>query len=437
MRAKIITKGLIWSALIIGILILFSGIKGVVELTIISQNYEATEGTFFDYEVYSKGGYNAVKRRHTNDTYRLFYTYQVNGQEYTVSTDMGTGIIPNYGSVKTIRYNPAYPEEAFVSGPNSHSFKILFGLFFTVNPLFFIWLLKPEKENTNTKKNKKKSQKKKQNQGKIPIDGIGTVTGFLLVFFSYGMLYFITGEWKPAGILNFYRTSFIIPMVIPILMIAAGEYVVIRSLFFNRARADCASKTEEANDKAGNRIGFIVVILLFLTVVIGGKLLHGDGNRFPEENIKQTDKNVIKKVDFTAVHTVLSERGFETANIATTYWSYDESKITNVVSGIKGDTAFEFYEYTDGETTDGVYNYILEDISKKTETEKCEKYETKLQGNGKLFMLTESGVDSIVMYQGNAVIYAHSPDGESEIQDILEKLGYSVPASLVPNGGRQ
>ena len=51
-----------------------------------------------------------------------------------------------------------------------------------------------------------------------------------------------------------------------------------------------------------------------------------------------------------------------------------------------------------------------------------EKYETNLQGDGKIFNLTENGVNSIVLYKENIIIYAHSPEGKSEIQDILEEL---------------
>lgn len=415
MRAKIIvTKVLIGLALIIGILLLFSGIKGTIELKIISKDYETTEGYFFDYEVYSKGGYDAIKRRHTNDTYRLFYTYQVNGRDYTVSTDMGFGIIPDYGSVKVVKYNPHNPYEALISGPNSHSFKIFFGMFFITVPSFFIWLLKPENKKTN------------KNQKKTSIDGVGTVIGLTLMFFSCGMLYFITGEFSLIGIINFYRTSFIIPMVIPILLIVAGGYLLIRSLFFNPNRADRTYKTKESNYKVRNIVGCVIVVLIFLTFTVGGKLLKGNINRFQDGNEKQTDKNVIRNADFTTVHTMLSERGFETANIATTYWFYDENKITNVVSGIKGDMAFEFYEYTDNETTDSVYNSILYDVSNALESSEREKCETMLQGGGKMFTLTENGVDSVVMYKGNIVIYAHYREGQSEIQDILEELGFII-----------
>lgn len=50
----------------------------------------------------------------------------------------------------------------------------------------------------------------------------------------------------------------------------------------------------------------------------------------------------------------------------------------HVVFGIKGDTAFEFYEYMDGKTTDGVYNCILYDVSPDIEQSDREKHETEL-----------------------------------------------------------
>lgn len=416
MRVKIIvTKILIGLSLIIGVWSLFSGIKGMIELQIISRDYETTEGYFCDYEVYSEGGYDAVRRRHTNDTYRLFYTYQVDGQEYTVSTDMGLGMLPDDGSVKTIQYNPENPEDAFISGPNSHSFKIFFGMFFIAIPSFFIWLLKPEKKKSNKK------------QKKTAIDGVGTAIGLTLMFFSYGMLYFITGELSPIGIVNFYRTSFIVPMAIPILLIAAGGYLFLRSLFFNLNRVNYTVEREEGSEhKGGNIVSHIVaIVLLILAFAAGGKFLNANTKQLPEENAKQTDKSVIRNVDFATVHTLLSERGFETANIATTYWFYDESKITNVVAGIKEDMVFEFYEYTDDETTDGVYNSISYDISKEMESKEREKCETELDGGGEMFALTEDREERVVLYKENIVIYAHSPEGQSEIREILEELGYA------------
>lgn len=63
MKTKIAaTLSLSGIALLIGIFFLFSGIKGVVHVSRISKDYETTEGYFCDYEIYSKGGYDSVKK---------------------------------------------------------------------------------------------------------------------------------------------------------------------------------------------------------------------------------------------------------------------------------------------------------------------------------------------------------------------------------------
>lgn len=134
-------KGTLWLSgitLLIGIFFLFSGIKGIIEASLRSGDYETTEGYLYDYEIYSEGRYDAAKRRHTNNTYRLIYRYQVDGHEYEVSADMGVGVIPEMGSMKEIRYNPNDPGEALITGPDSNFFKSFFGLFFLVVSSFYL-----------------------------------------------------------------------------------------------------------------------------------------------------------------------------------------------------------------------------------------------------------------------------------------------------------
>lgn len=127
---------------------------------------------------------------------------------------------------------------------------------------------------------------------------------------------------------------------------------------------------------------------------------------------------------FSDVHSVLSERGFETANIPTTYWFIEESKLANVVSGRKGDMAFEFYEYADSETVDLIFNQISYDISKDIEIDEREKQIVELSDGSKMFTLTQNGVFSIVVYKEDTLVYAHSPETSTEIEDILMELGY-------------
>lgn len=186
-----------------------------------------------------------------------------------------------------------------------------------------------------------------------------------------------------------------------------------------------AKKTEERRKfRVKDIIVYTIVGALFLTVLVGFHLgLAGVvANMQPTQNTEQTTPP--KKIAFDDVNTILRNRGFETANIPTTCWFYDENKLANVTAGIKGDTRFEFYEYTDGETTGEVYNRISCDIAQDMEFKERSEHETALPHGGKLFTVTQNGVSSFVLCQNNTVVYAYSPEYANEIHDILSEIGY-------------
>ncbi len=162
---------------------------------------------------------------------------------------------------------------------------------------------------------------------------------------------------------------------------------------------------------------FFFAVLLFFNLGIASILKEHSGNTGREDtrivNISRENVNV-----------VLLEKGYETANIPTTYWRYDENKLANVCAGIKDDAKFEFYEYTDGDTTDLVYNQIVYNITPDTEPNKRDGHETVLPGRNKMFTVIIDGVYYLVMYKNNTVIYAHSPESLDEINDILVEIGY-------------
>ena len=72
--------------LVIGLGLLFFGIKGTYELNKKSKNYEETEAYYSDYEIYSS------IRKET--LYRLIYNYTVSDIEYDITTDYGSYVIP-------------------------------------------------------------------------------------------------------------------------------------------------------------------------------------------------------------------------------------------------------------------------------------------------------------------------------------------------------
>ena len=124
------------------------------------------------------------------------------------------------------------------------------------------------------------------------------------------------------------------------------------------------------------------------------------------------------------VDAVLKEKGYETAEIPVTYWELDENKLMYVCAGVKGDSKFEYYEYNNGETIDLVYNQISYNISPDMEPAERKNHETELSNGNKMFTVVVNGVYYLVLYQGNTLIYAYSPDSLDEINDILIQLGY-------------
>lgn len=183
-------------------------------------------------------------------------------------------------------------------------------------------------------------------------------------------------------------------------------------------------KEEGGKSRKKNIIVYTIVGAFLMTVLIGFNL--GIAGVFSNIHSISDGKQSIntKSISVDDVNTVLRERGFKTANVPTTYWFYDENKLANVTAGIKGDTKFEFYEYTDGETTNGVYNSISYDISQDMEFSERAEHETDLAGGGKMFTVTQNRVYSLVLYKNNTVIYAYSPKASNEIHDVLTQIGY-------------
>lgn len=122
--------------------------------------------------------------------------------------------------------------------------------------------------------------------------------------------------------------------------------------------------------------------------------------------------------------TLLNEKGYETANIPTTYWDMDEDKLLHVAAGVKGGSKFEFYGYSDDETVDLVYDQIVYLTAPDLDSSERESYETSLSDGNKMFTIVMDGVHYLVMYRNDTVIYAYSSDSLNEINEILTDIGY-------------
>lgn len=155
---------------------------------------------------------------------------------------------------------------------------------------------------------------------------------------------------------------------------------------------------------------------LFVVIITGGGQIFRAG-----------DNQQRVAPDFYDVHEAVSDAGFETANIPTTYWRYEEQKLGNVVSGLKDGAGFEYYEYYDDETVDLVYNQICSDIAPEMTAQPREEWSQSLPNGGERCTLTRDGVTYEVLYWGNTVVYAYAPEGSEEITDLLVELNYIRP----------
>lgn len=188
---------------ICGIIMLFFGIKETTELGIRTKGYVETEGYLSDYTVYSADD--------DETTYRLIYAYTVDGTEYTVSTDYGTGTIPPMNTARKIMYDPADPAKAVVVGGSNNAMLMFGGVMFTAVPVvIFLGILVIT--------------------GRLDISGfdfLGFIIGIVLIAVSYIVIYIISGSLSLVK--AFEHMGFL--TAIPAMLIAAGAFVIIKTVF--------------------------------------------------------------------------------------------------------------------------------------------------------------------------------------------------------------
>ena len=212
---RVLSAVLIFGCLAIGIVLLAVGIRGSVLQHRQTAGYQAADGAFADYTVYSSD--------RDGTTYQLIYLYTVEGETYSVATDYGTGSIPEIGSTKTILYNPDNPEEAVLAGVNRHMLTLVLGGMFTLVPLVFIlgWLSAGG------------------HLARFSVDLLGLVIGLVFAVLGVGFYYLMAGSFSIAA--AFSAAGFWV--VIPLLMAAAGIWQVVRCLV-QGFRPSCAEEEE-------------------------------------------------------------------------------------------------------------------------------------------------------------------------------------------------
>ena len=197
--------------LLIGVFFLGLGIYETA--TSNTKDYAETVGYFNYSTIAEKEHYDSIKNKHYATTYYLTYQYAVNGEAYYVTTDSATSFVPTYGEEIKILYDAENPENAVVGGPAKRSnFLMIFGIFFILGSLPFLVILFG-----------KQSPK---------VDTMGILMGSIVAVVGYGGLAIICGGFSPVVIFNYIESSFILPMIIPFLMIFVGLFAVIKGIFF-------------------------------------------------------------------------------------------------------------------------------------------------------------------------------------------------------------
>lgn len=208
-RAFLIPKILVILCLFVGFGLFVEGSIEKARFHKRTKGYESVEGYYVDNELYSKA--ERTGRRYKKATYSMIYVYTVDGQNYTVKTDYGTGVLPEYGSMKTIRYNPSNPAEAVVSGTNGPIIMIFIGLMFLLIPSVFVFF----------------TLEMKGLFKRIRINVMDIVAGGVLALVGGGFICIIADGfslrrlWALAGPVS----------LIPLMLLVVGVMVVFRGLF--------------------------------------------------------------------------------------------------------------------------------------------------------------------------------------------------------------
>lgn len=174
-----------------------------------TKNYVSVEGKLCGYSAYDSDG----------ESYSLEYEYIVDGRKYYISTNYGVGVIPELGSVKTIKYNLNNPSEAIIAGAivadDSNVLWIVLGFMF-----FFIALIMVMSESG------KKSKKAKKIKSLITSGLIGILFSGLGIS-AYYMMCMGTDSLSLATGFKLFGTFAIIPVIFIIL----GILIMLMSIF--------------------------------------------------------------------------------------------------------------------------------------------------------------------------------------------------------------
>lgn len=165
--------------------------------------------------------------------------------------------------------------------------------------------------------------------------------------------------------------------------------------------------------------GYVVFGLFFLGMA--AIIFLGASGAFQRQSKPTTG---VEPPTLHSVDTMLYAMGFETEDVSTSYWMYEESKLEQQVAGTTLDERFEFYVYSNDDSSLGAYNAICYDLTRDLEPDQRDAYEESLPFGGEGFTYTRDGITYYVLCWENTVVYAYAPEGGERISNMLEGLEY-------------
>lgn len=204
---------LVFCVLLSGVICIVIGIRDTYLTNKKTKNYLTTTGYFKEYEIYDSDKEREHGKSEAHTTYRFLYVYEVDGKEYTIKTDYGSGSIPDINSSRTIKYNPIHPSEAVFMGTNRNSGLIYFGAFFLLGGMVFVLAFLYVRGVFD----------------KVKINVMGLYAGIVIFAIGIGIIAFQMGE---ASSFMEAAKRMGLWLFIPVLFIAVGGFQIVKCLFF-------------------------------------------------------------------------------------------------------------------------------------------------------------------------------------------------------------
>lgn len=173
-------------------------------------------------------------------------------------------------------------------------------------------------------------------------------------------------------------------------------------------------KFTKANMTIAKGIGvFMLAVLVFMAVKMGTAVKEAEDYR----------KEINETISYSDVADAVEDRGYKTRDVQAKYEDMDMVHHYKSLAGVKENSCFEFHQYTEDGSPDGVYDTIVFGFTGDTSPDAAAQFETPLE-NGKKFEKVYDDTRYVVAYKDNTVVYAEEPVNSNDVDEILDEIGY-------------